>query len=219
MTIGHNTLDGQKMMAFISRIEEREGAKKVISDDIALIYAEAKASNLSSPGMRAVVKARKLKPSQFREGEDLREVYFHAAGLATEPPLFRSIEALASDGLTRSALVESFKKLVPASGSIVLEMDGPPLRLTRGKDGEVRVEEVTPPPVNGAARKASSLADRPAVDVPDCSPDEAQVLGTVAFNDDQPITANPFPLGDKRQARWEAGWMSASGSDGMGPSE
>lgn len=216
-TIGHNTLDGQKMMAFISRIEERERAKKVIADDIALIYAEAKASNLSTPGMRAVVKARKMKPSQFREGEDVRDVYFHAAGLAMEPPLFRSIEALAGDGLTRAALIESFTKLVPANGSIIIEMEGPPVRLIRGKDGEVRTEEVKP--AAAAARKPSSLPERPAADVPDCSPKEAEVLGTTAFNDDQPITANPFPLGDKRQARWESGWMSASGSDGMGPSE
>ncbi len=217
-TIGHNTMDSQKLMGFVQRIEDRNRAKKVIADEVALIYAEAKSQNLAAVGIRAVVKARGLKPSQFREGEDLRDVYFHAAGLATEPPLFRSIEALANDGLTRSALIESFTKLVPANGSIVIEMEGPPVRLSRGKDGLVRQEEVKPPAA-GNGRKPSAMPERPAADVPDCSPAEAEVLGTTAFNDDQPITANPFPLGDKRQARWESGWMSASGSDGMGPSE
>lgn len=219
MSVGKNTIDGGKMMTFVQRVEDRERAKKTISDEITLIYAEAKKENLAANGLRAVVKARKLKPSQFRELEDLRDVYFHAAGLAVEPPLFKSIEALAGDGLSKDALIESFKKLVPPNGSIVIEMEGPPLRLKRNKDGEVTTEEVKPPKQTRRRGAESELPDEPEVEIPDVDADGAEKLGVEAAKADKPIIENPFPFGDKRRARWDGGWRKETGSDGMGPDE
>ena len=218
MSIGKNTLNNEVMMDFISRIEDRERAKKVISDEIGIIYAEVKAANLSTPGLRAVVKARKQKPSQFRESEDLRDVYFHAAGLLEEPPLFRSIEALAGDDMSRQAVIDRFAKLVPPSGSIVVEMDGPPIRITRDKDGAVTMTEVVEKQIPVTNRNTTPRAPARA-DIPSVDADGAEKLGRQAFLDDAAIITNPFPFGDARRARWDMGWRRESGGDGMGPEE
>ena len=219
ISIGKNTLNNEAMMDFISRIEDRERAKKAINDEIGIIYAEAKAVNLSTPGIRAVVKARKLKPSQFRESEDLRDVYFHAAGLLEEPPLFRSIEALAGDDMSKQAIIDRFAKLVPPSGSIVVEMEGPPIRITRDKDGAVTMTEVVEKPIPTTVKNTPQRSTTTKVDIPNCDADGAEKLGRQAFKDDVPIIGNPFPFGDARRARWDMGWRRESGGDGMGPEE
>jgi uncharacterized protein (UPF0335 family) len=218
MSIGKNTLNNEVMMDFISRVEDRERAKKQISDEIGIIYAEVKAANLSTAGLRAVVKARKLKPSQFRESEDLRDVYFHAAGLLEEPPLFRSIEALAGDDMSKQAVIDRFAKLVPPSGSIVVEMDGPAIRITRDKDGAVTMTEVVEKQIPTTNRNTTPRAQARA-DVPNVDADGAEKLGRQAFLNDAAIITNPFPFGDARRARWDMGWRRESGGDGMGPEE
>lgn len=219
MSIGKNTLNNEAMMNFVGRVEDRERAKKAISDEIAVVYAEIKAANLSPAGVRGVVKARKQKPSQFRESEDLRDVYFHAAGLLEEPPLFRSIEALAGDDMSRQAIIDRFAKLVPPGGAIVVEMDGPAIRIKRDKDGAVTMVEVIEQqlPATGGRSTSSRAAPRP--DVPDVDASGAEALGRQAFKEDMAIIANPFPFGDPRRARWDMGWRRESGGDGMGPEE
>jgi uncharacterized protein (UPF0335 family) len=213
--IGQNTLNNEAMMSFVARVEDRERAKKTINDEIAIIYAEAKAGNLSTAGIRGVVKARKMKPSQFRESEDLRDVYFHAAGLLEEPPLFRSIEALKGDDMSKQAIIDRMAKLVPPGGAITVEMDGPAVKISRDKDGTVSIAEVIEKPIQqqmpGAGRQPT-----PKANVPDVSPDEAQRMGAQAFNNDEPVISNPFPFADARRPRWDKGWREASGNDGMG---
>lgn len=219
MSIGQNTLNNQAMMDFVGRVEERERAKKMISDEIAVIYAEIKASGLAPSGIRGVVKARKLKPSQFRESEDLRDVYFHAAGLLDEPPLFRSIEALAGDDMSRQAIIDRFAKLVPPGGSIVVEMEGPPVRVARDKDGTVTMKEVIEKPLEPAPSRNGQARTTPRADIPDVDGEAAEHLGRAAFKQDEAIISNPFPFGDSRRPRWDLGWRRESGGDGMGPEE
>jgi uncharacterized protein (UPF0335 family) len=216
MSMGKNTLNNEAMLNFVSRVEDRERAKKAIGDEIAVIYAEVKAANLSTAGVRGVVKARKLKPSQFRESEDLRDVYFHAAGLLEEPPLFRSIEALAGDDMSKQAIIDRFAKLVPPSGSIVVEMDGPPVRITRDKQGSVSIAEVIEKPIQTGGGKSSGSKAAPKADVPDVDAAGAEALGRQAFKDDDAIIANPFPFGDARRPIWDKGWRDEGGNDGMG---
>lgn len=219
VAIGKNTLNNEAMMNFVGRIEDRERAKKAINDEIAIVYAEIKAANLAPAGIKGVVKARKMKPSQFRESEDLRDVYFHAAGLLEEPPLFRSIEALAGDDMSRQAIVDRFAKLVPPGGAIVVEMGGPPLRIARAKDGTVTMTEVIEQPVAAPGRAASGRTPPPRAVVPDVDAAGAEALGRQAFRDDLAIIENPFPFGDARRPRWDMGWRRESGGDGFGPEE
>lgn len=217
-TLGRNTLNNQAMKEFVERIEDRERAKKAIGDEIGVIYAEVKAANLSVPGIRGVVKARKMKPSQFRESEDLRDVYFHAAGLLEEPPLFRSIEALAGDDMSKQAIIDRFAKLVPPGGSITVEMDGPAVKVSRDKEGNLSIAEVIEKPVQQRA-PGTSRNQPPKPEVPNVTADEAERMGRQAFKDDVPIIENPFPFGDARRPRWDMGWRKESGGDGMGPEE
>lgn len=217
MSMGKNTLNNEAMLNFVSRVEDRERAKKSINDEIAIIYAEVKGANLSTAGVRGVVRARKLKPSQFRESEDLRDVYFHAAGLLEEPPLFRSIEALAGDDMSKQAIIDRFAKLVPPSGSIVVEMDGPPVRITRDKQGTVSITEVIEKPIQtGGGKSSSGNRAAPKAEVPDVDAAGAEALGRQAFKDDDAIIANPFPFGDARRPIWDKGWRDEGGNDGMG---
>lgn len=218
-TLGRNTMNSEAMKEFVDRIEDRERAKKAISDEIGVIYAEVKAANLSAAGIRGVVKARKMRPSQFRESEDLRDVYFHAAGLLEEPPLFRSIEALAGDDMSKQAIIDRFAKLVPPGGSITVEMEGPAVKVSRDKEGNLSIAEVIEKPVQQRAPGTGRNQSPPKPDVPNVTADEAELMGRQAFKDDVPIIDNPFPFGDARRPRWDMGWRKESGGDGMGPEE
>lgn len=218
-TLGKNTLNNEAMMNFVSRVEDRERAKKAINDEIGVIMAEAKQANLSTAGIRGVVKARKMRPSQFRESEDLRDVYYHAAGLLEEPPLFRSIEALAGDDMSKQAIIDRFAKLVPPGGAITVEMDGPAVKVSRDKEGHVSIAEVIEKPVQQRAPGATRNQPPPKPEVPNVTADEAERMGRQAFKDDVPIIENPFPFGDARRPRWDMGWRKESGGDGMGPEE
>jgi uncharacterized protein (UPF0335 family) len=65
----------------IKRVEERELRKKEISDDIKLVYAEAKANGLDVKILREIIRQRKIDPSVRQEIEDLIETYKTALGM------------------------------------------------------------------------------------------------------------------------------------------
>lgn len=218
MSLGHNTVAGQKLLQFIERIERLKAEQKSIGDDIKVVRAEAEASGFSTKGINLALKARAMKPSKFREEEDVRDLYLHAIGIGAPPPLFRHVEALGNDALGKSQFVELMKDVVPLGASVIIDIDGAPMRLFRDAEGNARSEEVKRPTHDSRDDAPSaSLPARQSVEVPDCSPEQAEVMGGAAYLDDKPITANPFPFGDKRQPRWDAGWRKRSGSDGMGP--
>lgn len=218
MSLGRNTLDSKKLLGFIERLERLKAQKKAIGDDEKIVVAEAVREGFTARGLTVSLKARAQKPSKFREEEDVRELYLHAIGMGAPPPLFKHLESLASDKLGRAELIERFKELVPSGASIVIEMEGPPVRLFRDEKGNPRAEEVKPPKPTVEKSNAPQFPERPpSVEAPDCTPAEAEEIGAKAYEADQPITANPFPFGDKRQPRWDAGWRKKSGGDGMGP--
>jgi hypothetical protein len=113
------------------------------------------------------------------------------------------------------------KKFVPANGSIEVEAGGgPKVRLTRDKDGNVAITEVVEKPVQSGDANQKTVTPRAAKpDVPAVDADGAEALGRDAFNADVAIINNPFPFGDARRARWDKGWRTESGGDGMGPEE
>lgn len=221
MTIGRNTIDGKTLLGFVERIERLKKTKKAADDDIKVVKAEASKDGFNPKGIDFAVKVRAMKPSEFREGEDLRDLYLHALGLAVEPPLFKQLESMARDALGKSEIIERFKDLVPAGASITVEMGGPGIRITRDKDGNAKAEEVKPPKQTVSRRggQAKEEPDEPEVEVPDVDADGAEELGHQAARDNKPIIENPFPYGDKRRLRWDEGWRKETGSDGMGPGE
>lgn len=81
MTIGHNSLDGKKLRAFVERIEKLEEEKRSFGDDVKSVYAEVKAGGLDTKTVRAIVRLRRQdKAKRDAEAETL-DLYGHAIGL------------------------------------------------------------------------------------------------------------------------------------------
>ena len=217
--IGHNTIASETLRAYVERMERIGEEKKQLGTEAAAVLAEAKSVGFLPAAIRFVLKKRQMKPSDRQEAEALEETYLHAMGMAVEPPLFRHVNLMSVDITSREQVIESMKKFVPTNGSITIEAGGSPVRLTRGADGAISVTEVVEKPVPQPAAKPGAKAAPVKPDVPDVDAEAAEALGRQAFRDDLPVIKNPFPFGDARRPRWDAGWRNESGSDGMGPDE
>ncbi len=220
---GQNTIAAAALMSVVERIERLEEERSGLADDIRAIYASAKADGYTPKYIRAVIKRRKQKPADMQEEEAMLDMYFHAAGLAKETPLFRHVGAMSVDKSARDQVVAAFKELAPTEGEIIVKMGGQPVRIWRDKDGEAHAEDVVEAPPALAASPAESpsaapaRANRPAP--PDVDEDGAFNLGRKAAKDNTPIIDNPFPWDDRRRPQWDQGWRAEAGSDGMGPEE
>ncbi len=71
-----------QLRAFVERIERLEEEKKVISDDIKDVYAEAKGNGFDIKILRKVISLRKKKPHEREEEEAILDLYVHALGMA-----------------------------------------------------------------------------------------------------------------------------------------
>jgi uncharacterized protein (UPF0335 family) len=85
-SIGHNSeapaaIAKDQIRAIIERIERMEEEKKVISDDIRDVYAEAKGNGLDPKALRTIVKMRKQDASERAEQEAILDMYLHAMGM------------------------------------------------------------------------------------------------------------------------------------------
>lgn len=213
--IGTNTPSATAVRGIVDEIERVEAEIKALQESKKAIYAAAKSRGFNPTRIREIVKLRKIKPHDLQEAETELDVYKSIFGLANEPPIHRQIAALARDAVGGEKLLEAFKLLVPPSGELIVTIAGRRMRLWRDKDGAARSEDYTPPEVAEAAQsRAPSRPPRP--DVPQCTPDEAEILGNEAAKANVPVIDNPFPYGDERRPRWDAGWRAGAGNDGMG---
>lgn len=80
-----NGVAGDQLKSFVERIERLEDEKKIISDDIKDVYAEAKGNGFDVKVLRKVVSLRKLQPHEREEEEAILDVYLHALGMANDP--------------------------------------------------------------------------------------------------------------------------------------
>lgn len=72
----------EELKSFIERIERLEEEKKVISDDIKDVYAEARGRGFDTAAIRALVKLRAKEPHEREEEEAILELYKSALGMA-----------------------------------------------------------------------------------------------------------------------------------------
>lgn len=72
---------GQRLRAFLERIERLEDEKKGLGDDIKDIYGEAKGVGFDTRIMKRVLKLRKMEPDKIREEDELLELYKSAIGM------------------------------------------------------------------------------------------------------------------------------------------
>lgn len=218
MSNGKNGITGSFVRLFIERIERVREAKKQLSEDEKLIFAEAKASGLTPATLRDVLKIRAAKPADYEEAKANLDMYLSALGMEREAPLFRAVGMMKVDLNSRDSVIEAFKKLVPMNGEIIVKVGAQPVRLWRDKDGTAMAADHVEV-VRTAPSQSAAPAPRERKPVPDVDADGAAELGRAAYQENQPITANPFPWDDSRRAKFDAGWRAASGTDGMGPDE
>lgn len=73
-------LSADALKAFIERIERLESEKNDISEDIKIVYGEAKSFGLDVKIMRKIVSLRKKDDNTRKEEEELMAVYLSAIG-------------------------------------------------------------------------------------------------------------------------------------------
>ncbi len=74
-------VSGQRLKAFIERIERLEEEKGALAEDIKDIYAECKGVGFDVKIVRKVIRLRKMETEKRREEEELLELYKSAIGL------------------------------------------------------------------------------------------------------------------------------------------
>lgn len=72
---------GNRLKAFIDRIERLEEEKKALADDIKEVYAEAKGVGFEAKIIRKIVSLRKMEPEARNEEEELLDLYKTAIGM------------------------------------------------------------------------------------------------------------------------------------------
>lgn len=70
-----------KLSLFIDRVENLEGEKKGIADDIRDVYAEAKAVGFDVKGMREIVRLRKMQPEDLKARNEILNRYAEELGM------------------------------------------------------------------------------------------------------------------------------------------
>ena len=74
-------VSGQRLKAFIERVERLEGEKSALADDIKDIFAECKAVGFDTKIVRKVIRLRKMDKEKRQEEAELEELYKAAIGM------------------------------------------------------------------------------------------------------------------------------------------
>ena len=75
-------VSGERLLAFVERIERLEEEKKALTDDIREVYSEAKGTGYDVKVLRQVIRLRKMDSSDRSEMEEILDVYKRALGMA-----------------------------------------------------------------------------------------------------------------------------------------
>ena len=76
-----DSVAGERLKAFIERIEHMEEEKQSILEDIKEIYAEVKGVGFDAKIVRKIVQLRKMDSNKRKELEELEELYKSAIGM------------------------------------------------------------------------------------------------------------------------------------------
>lgn len=72
---------GQRLKAYIERVERLEEEKKNISEDVKEVFAEAKSDGFDVKTMKKIVSIRKKDANEVAEEEAILETYKNALGM------------------------------------------------------------------------------------------------------------------------------------------
>lgn len=80
--IGDNSgVSGQRIKAFIERVEKLEDDRSLLAQEIKDVYGEAKATGFDPKILKKIVSLRKQSADKRREEQELLELYCSAAQL------------------------------------------------------------------------------------------------------------------------------------------
>jgi uncharacterized protein (UPF0335 family) len=74
-------ISGERLRAFVKRIEKLEEDKGAIAEDLREVYSEAKSAGFDSTIIRKIVSLRRVELEKRREQEELLELYKSALGM------------------------------------------------------------------------------------------------------------------------------------------
>lgn len=76
-----NKVTGDRLRAFVERIERLEEEKKEVAEQIKEVFAELKGEGFDSTAIRAILKRRKQDPDDVAEQEAVIDLYMTALGM------------------------------------------------------------------------------------------------------------------------------------------
>ena len=68
-------VDKERILSFVERVERLEAEKKEVSQDIREVFSEAKGAGFDKKVLKALIKLRKMNPSDREEYEFLYDNY------------------------------------------------------------------------------------------------------------------------------------------------
>ena len=79
-----DTTAAARLRSFVERIERLNEEKKALADDIAAVFAEAKADGFDVKAMRELLKRRGMDQSEIQERDAILDLYMSALGMTKE---------------------------------------------------------------------------------------------------------------------------------------
>ena len=216
---GGSAVSGAVLRSYLERSERLIESKKAVGDDIKAVFADAKANGYTPRYLRAIIKLRAMPAEQRDEDAGMMELYLGAIGMTRAAPLFAAAGMMGEDAAAREAMIEGLKTIVPPNGEFIVKCGGTPVRVWRDLEGNAQAEDWREPEAKAPRERKPGKppADPDAPILPSVDEAGAVTLGRADAAAGKPITANPFPFGDRRRAKWDFGWRDHTGSDGMGP--
>lgn len=78
---GHNSVAADQLRTIVERIENLEGEKATISEDIKQVYSEAKGNGFDAKAIRKIVALRRMDEDKRKAAQAMLDMYAHALGL------------------------------------------------------------------------------------------------------------------------------------------
>lgn len=77
----------EQLQSFVLRIERLEEDKANVAADIREVFSEARAQGFDTKIMRELIRIRKMEESDYREREEILDLYKRALGMLADTPL------------------------------------------------------------------------------------------------------------------------------------
>lgn len=82
------TVPGQRILAFVERIERLESERRDLAEDVKAVYGELKALGFDAKTIRRLVRLRRMDGEDIREQTELLRLYAAAIGMSEQLCLF-----------------------------------------------------------------------------------------------------------------------------------